>query len=156
VGSRLLLCLHIIVAQGLTLFPMWFVWYLAVNMGWAFAGEIGAAVAFIMSILLFAAVTYTVTVLATLVAQRVIRGATFFSPSFVARRTTLGLLAGFCGAALIWVVLTLAERYLSPKETPWDPVIENIAVVVVVTLIVCSWIGSMWVSSRRHVDSLGA
>jgi len=157
IASRIALCLLVVVGQSLTLFPMWFVWYISYYMAASCAGVAAAAVVTVVVLLALVVVTYPIVILSALIVERLARTPTFFSPSFIARRTSVGLLVGFCVAGVLLLALgSLPPDFIPPERTPAGFVINNAIVAVFFVVIISSSVGSTWMASKRHVDSLGS
>lgn len=149
-AARALLCLFVIAGQALTLLPGYIVALLCIGSGQWAAGLTGAVIGGVLTILFFAMMTYGVTWLATILAGRALKTPTFFSPSFIARRTTIGFCAGLSALLVAAVAEQLLRRPGSARNSPWETVV---AVLMIVFVVLCSSLAT-WSSSKRHSDSL--
>ena len=155
IASRIALCLLVVVGQSLTLFPLWVVWYISYYLVASCAGIAATAVVTVVVLLSLVAVTYPIVIVATLIVERLARTPTFFSPSLIAQRTSLGLFVGFCVAGVLLLGLeALPPDFIPPEKTPAGFVINNLIVAVFFVVIISSSVGSTWMASKRHVDSL--
>ena len=144
VASRIALTLLVLVGQALMLFPMWFLWYVSLFLATSWAGAAAGSIAIIILLLCFIALTYPIVVGATHVVERFTRKPTFFAPSFIARRTCLGLFAGLCVAALLLLGVSSLPSDFAVKK------VEDLLALLFVVVIAGSSAGSTWIASRQR------
>ena len=123
---------------------------LCVGTGHWVAGVPGAVVGGLLTILFFALTTYPLTYVATILAGRVIRIPTFFSASFVAKRTTIG----FCVGLFVLLVSAVAEQLLRPSETGHGEAAENILTALTIFFVLFCSCSATWSSSKHHSEYL--
>lgn len=120
-GSRVMLCVIVLAAQALTLFPAYFVYLFLMGIGYGLAGKTGAVAGIVIAFACFVAMTFVAVYLATL--------PTRFSPSRVAGWTALALGSAIMLSGIVIVLIeslvahepkTLLERFEANERQTYE------------------------------------
>ena len=148
IGSRAILCVLVLIAQALTLFPGWVLFALVMMASLGAVGGDAVIVAWALIIIpIYLILMYALIFAAVLIAGRIISRPTFFSAKHIATRATLVV-----GAWLIFIPVSAV--LLGPWLPNANSMLADIIIGVVDVLIIVSCIATTWTASRRHIDSL--
>jgi hypothetical protein len=152
-AARVALGALIVAGQLLLLVPAYLLWIIGLYAGGAVAGQAGMLIALSCVAAFLIGMSYPVALLATFVVSSLARRPTFFSASYIARRTALGFLIGFLALGAFVALIAAFDRVAPGIITSTGP-LSDIGVAIEVLLVVVPPLIAIGKATGRHSDSV--